>query len=108
MIRREFALWLCIQWNRGDFARFEHGLPPGHCTHYKKSGKTTKVDITEHLDYEMAKNAKDLQKYKNKHGYIKSVVYFVDNVKTGGAWDFKIKKYGDSQQILYIIGMETK
>lgn len=86
----------------GDFARFEHGLPPGHCTHYKKSGKTTKVDITEHLDYEMAKNAKDLQKYKNKHGYIKSVVYFVDNVKTGGAWDFKNQKvWGLSADSLY-------
>lgn len=86
----------------GDFARFEHGLPPGHCTHYKKSGKTTKVDITEHLDYEMAKNAKDLQKYKNKHGYIKSVAYFVDNVKTGGAWDFKNQKvWGLSADSLY-------
>ena len=49
-------------------------------------------DITKKLDSEMRKNASILSNYKDEHGYIKAVRFFLNQVRTGGEWDFKNRK----------------
>ncbi len=70
----------------GDFARLEHGLPPGNCSH---GINRTTVDITNRLNSEMRKNAEYLREYRIEKGFVNAVKEFVVNVKTGGNWDFK-------------------
>ena len=48
-----------------------------------------KIDITEKLEEAMITNASALTKYKEKHNYIDSSLYFINHVKPGGEWDFK-------------------
>ena len=47
------------------------------------------VDITEKLNKVMKANAKDMSDYRKSHSYLESVMFFVENVRTGGEWDYK-------------------
>ena len=51
--------------------------------------KSYTVDITDRLNAEMDKNAKDMQNYISTHNTIECYMYFIRNVKTGGKWDLK-------------------
>ena len=51
--------------------------------------KLIPIDITENLNNEMRNNAQTLIEYREAHGYIKTVEFFVNKVKPGGDWDFK-------------------
>ena len=65
-----------------DFHRLEHGLPSLDCTC---------VDLTEKLTSYMEENTKNLKKYKEENGFIKTTKYFYNNVKDGGALDIKLQ-----------------
>ncbi len=54
--------------------------------------KYVPIDVTEKLNNEMRKNAAILSKYKDEHGYFEAVKFFVNQVRTGGEWDFKYRE----------------
>lgn len=56
---------------------------------YKSSGR--EVDLSNKLDSYMLENAKKLQQYKDKHGTVKAIIYFYNNVKDGGDLDLKLQ-----------------
>lgn len=48
-----------------------------------------KIDITERLNQTMEEGYNEISKYCMEHGLAETIVYFVENVKTGGKWDLK-------------------
>ena len=92
----------------GDFARLEHGLPPGNCKHSvnkpSNGGMPKYIDITRKLDRTMENNAMELRKYRKKNGFLASISYFIQSVKTGGKWDLKNQynwKFNNNSTYIY-------
>lgn len=47
------------------------------------------IDITDQLNATMAACYDELVKYKEENGYAAAILFFIENVKTGGDWDLK-------------------
>ena len=58
-------------------------------TLFVEGSADVKIDITERLNQTMEEGYNEISKYCMEHGLAETIVYFVENVKTGGKWDLK-------------------
>ena len=64
-------------------------------TQNRETTDTPTVDITKKLTSAMVENSVELTFYKEHYGLLAAVLHFYQNVKPGGAWDFKSQEEWD-------------
>ena len=65
--------------------------------------KIKSVDVTSQLNKEMTRNAEDLSQVSETFGAWAAMMYFVENVKPGGKWDFKSQaEWSLNPDVIYI------